>query len=111
MRNINNNAEFEQLIAGNKPVLLKFYADWCSDCKAVEPVLSELSNDYEGQIDFAKIDVEKHQDIAKKYNIRGIPAVFFLKNGEIKDQARGIQPKAALELKLKQLLAQQTNHG
>ena len=105
MKNINNNTEFEQLVAGNKPVLLKFYADWCSDCKAVEPLLEGLSNDYEGQIDFAKIDVEKHQDIAKMYNVRGIPAIFFLKNGKIMDQVRGIQPKAALELKLKQLFA------
>jgi thioredoxin len=105
MKNINDNTELELLIAGDKPLLLKFYADWCSDCKAVEPVLEGLSNNYEEKIEFAKIDVEKHQDIAKKYNVRGIPAIFFLKNGKIIDQARGIQAKEALELKLKQLLA------
>ena len=104
MKNINNYKEFEQLLAGNKPVLLKFYADWCSDCKAVAPVLHGLSNDYEAKIDFAKIDIEKHPDIAKAYNVRGIPAIFFLKNGKIEDQARGIQSKTAIEIKLNQLM-------
>lgn len=76
MKKINNYTEFEQIITGNKPVLLKFYADWCSDCKAVQPVLDQLSDDYEGQVDFIKVDIEKHQDISKEYNVKGIPAVF-----------------------------------
>ena len=104
MKMINDNDELEQLIAGSKPVLIKFYADWCGDCKAVQPVLDKLSEDYKGKIDFAKIDIEVHHDIAKQYNVRGIPALFFLKDGKIVDQARGVQHKAALEIKLNQLL-------
>lgn len=105
MKKINNITEFEQLIAASKPVLLKFYADWCSDCKAIQPILEGLTDEYGGQVDFAKIDIELLGDIAKQYSVKGIPAMFFLKNGEIVDQVKGVHPKALIKSKLDQLLA------
>ncbi len=105
MKVISNPAELQQLITGNSPVLLKFYADWCGDCKALQPVLDDLSKTYEGKIDFVKVNVETHQDLARQYQVKSIPALFFMKDSQIVDKARGVQPKRELEMKLTQLLA------
>lgn len=104
MKLIANNTEFEQFINSDRPVLLKFYANWCSDCKALQFVLEDLSETYEGKIEFVKIDVEAHQDLAEEYHVRSIPAMFFIKNSKIVDQAKGVRPKAELMKKLNQLL-------
>ncbi|MEO6684450.1 MAG: thioredoxin [Dyadobacter sp.] len=104
MKTINNVTEFEKVITGDKPLLLKFYADWCGDCKAIQPVLEDLSNTYQGKIDFVKVDVEAQHELASLYNVKGIPALFFIKDQKTVDQVKGVQPKAELEKRLNQLL-------
>lgn len=104
MKTINNLTEFEEVIAGDKPLVLKFDADWCADCKAIQPVLEDLSSTYQGKIDFVKINVEANQELASRYNVRGIPALFFIKDKITVSHSKGIQPKAELESRLNQLL-------
>ena len=104
MKTINNITEFEEAITGHKPLLLKFDADWCSDCKAIQPVLEDLSHTYQGKIDFIKVDVEANHELAHLYNVKGIPSLFFIKDKKTVDQTKGVQPKAELERRLNQLL-------
>ena len=67
-----NKEEFES-IKNNGIVLVDFYADWCGPCKMVAPVLEELSMEYEGQINFVKVNVDQEGDLAGEYGVMSIP--------------------------------------
>ena len=75
---LENESEFDELIKGR--VLVDFYADWCGPCKMFGPVFEEVSN--ESNINFVKVDVDKENDIARRYGVMTIPTVILFKNGE-----------------------------
>ena len=77
-------------------VLVDFWATWCGPCKAIAPVLDELSSEYEGKARIVKIDVDQNPNLAAQYGIRSIPTLFMFKNGEKVDATMGMQPKAQL---------------
>ena len=77
-------------------VLIDFWATWCGPCKAIAPVLDELSSEYEGKARIVKIDVDQNPNLAAQYGIRSIPTLFVFKNGEKVDATMGMQPKAQL---------------
>lgn len=70
-----NNNEWK--FQGTKPCIIDFYADWCGPCKVVAPILEELSNEYEGLIDFYKVDTDVEQELAVVFGIRSIPSILF----------------------------------
>lgn len=78
------------------PVLVDFWAGWCAPCKAIAPVLEDLSNEYAGKVKIVKVDVTACEDIAVKYNIRNIPALLMFKNGEVVAQQVGAAPRSKL---------------
>lgn len=90
----------ELVLRSDKLVLLDFFADWCSPCKMVSPVVEELHKAYKNVAVIAKIDAERNPKTAKKYGIRNIPALLFFKNGEIVDRQIGAVPKNTLIEKL-----------
>ena len=93
--NFENNKEWK--FEGDKPCIIDFYADWCGPCKAVAPVLEELSDDYEGKINIFKVDTEAEQELAAAFGIRSIPSMLFVpKDGE-PQMAQGALPKHQLE--------------
>ena len=63
---------------GKLPAIIDFYADWCGPCKAVAPVLEELSNEYAGRIDIYKIDTEREQELSSLFGIQSIPTFLFI---------------------------------
>ena len=79
------------------PVVVDFWAEWCGPCKQIGPALEEISKEYEGKIKVAKIDVDQHQNIAAQLGVRGIPALFIFKDGEVVSNRAGAAPKAALQ--------------
>lgn len=91
-----NKAEFEAL-KNNGVVLVDFYADWCSPCKMLAPVLEELSKEYGNQVTIMKVNVDQESELASEYGVMSIPNMFVLKNGEVVKQIVGYQPKAALK--------------
>ena len=63
---------------GDKPIVIDFYADWCAPCKMVATVIGEIAGDYEGRVDFYKVDTEVEVELASVFQIRSIPSLLFI---------------------------------
>lgn len=74
---------FQQIIQGDKPVLIDFYATWCSPCKAMSPIVESVGKEMQGQARVLKIDVDKNQALAQQYQIQAVPTFIIFKNGKI----------------------------
>ncbi len=72
---------FNTIIAGDVPVLVDFYADWCGPCKMLSPILKEVKSAMEENLKIIKIDVDKNQALAAKFQVRGVPTMILFKNG------------------------------
>ncbi len=76
--------------------LMDFYADWCGPCKIMDPVFAEIKKDYEGKIEFKKVDVESNSAEASKYGVMGIPTFVLLKDDKEVSRKIGAMPKDIL---------------
>ena len=101
-----NAASFEKAVLQSPvPVLVDFWAPWCGPCKMIAPVLDEIAREGEGKYRIAKVNVDEEQELAGRFQIRGIPALLFFGGGELKEQVAGVIGKQAMVNKL-QALAQ-----
>lgn len=76
--------------------LIDFYADWCGPCKIMAPIFEEIEKNYEGKVEFQKIDVEADQEMAAQYGIMSIPTFVILKDEKEVDRRTGAMPKEML---------------
>lgn len=76
--------KFGEIIKSEKPVLIDFFATWCGPRKMMGPILKELKNRIGDDVNVIKIDVDKNQRIALKYNVRGVPTLIIFQDGEVK---------------------------
>ena len=94
-----------EVLKNHLPVLVDFWAPWCGPCRIVGPALEKLSSEYTTKLKFTKLNVDDNQEIAAKYDVRGIPCIIFFKNGKELDRIIGAYPEAELRRKMDLILA------
>ncbi|TCI84616.1 thioredoxin [Tenacibaculum sp. M341] len=82
---------------GEIPAIIDFYADWCGPCKALAPVLEQLSNEYEGKVRIYKVDTEAERELSAMFGIRSIPSMLFCPVNEDPQMAHGALPKQQIQ--------------
>jgi thioredoxin 1 len=87
---VNDMESFNEIINGDTPVLVDFYADWCAPCRMMGPIMQQVSKEMVGKVRVIKVDVDKNEDVARKYQIRSIPTMILFKKGKLMWQGVGV---------------------
>ena len=85
------------VLKSDKLTVVDFWAEWCGPCKALGPIVDQLSTEYAGKVNVGKLDVDSNPDVSMKYGIRSIPTILFVKGGQVVDKVVGAVPKAQLQ--------------
>ncbi len=101
-----SDSNFEsEVVNSDVPVLIDFWAPWCGPCRAIAPIVEEISSTYEGKIKVGKMNVDENQATTMKFGIRSIPTLIMFKDGEAIDQIIGAVPKGEIERVVEKSLA------
>lgn len=87
---------FQELIEGDTPVLVDFFADWCGPCKMMQPILEDTSKQLAGKVKILKVDVDKNPLAASRFQVRGVPTLILFSKGEIVWRQSGVVPAPQL---------------
>ena len=88
------------VLKSDKLTIVDFWAEWCGPCRAIGPVIEELSKDYAGKVNIGKVNVDENPNLSINYGITSIPAVLFIKNGQVVDKQVGAAPKGVFDKKI-----------
>ncbi|TAM98228.1 MAG: thioredoxin [Chitinophagaceae bacterium] len=88
------------VLESEKLSVVDFWAEWCGPCRAIGPVVEELSKDYAGKVNVGKVNVDQNPQVSMQYGITSIPAILFIKGGKVVDKQIGAVPKSVLEKKI-----------
>jgi thioredoxin 1 len=93
-----------EVLKSAQPILIDFWAPWCGPCRMVEPVLKKLSEKYQGQVKFCRMNVDENPKTPAQYRVMSIPNILFMKNGKVLDTHIGSAPEAVLVPKVDALI-------
>ena len=82
-----------EVLSSNKLSVIDFWAEWCGPCRAIGPIVEELSKEYSGKVNVGKVNVDHNPQLSMNYGITSIPAILFVKGGKVVDKLVGAQPK------------------
>jgi thioredoxin 1 len=99
-----DNSNFDALAAGEKLVVIDFWAPWCGPCRMLTPIIDEVAAEYEGRAIIGKCDTDSNNEIAAQFGVRNIPMLVFLKAGEVKEVHVGVIKKPDLVEKIEKFL-------
>jgi len=100
MKSIKSNKQFNNLVKSGKPFVIDFYADWCGPCQTLLPTVDKLSKEFEGKVEILKANVDDQRDLASKFKVKSIPAIFFMKENKILDSVIGVASESTLRKKV-----------
>ena len=86
-----------EVLKSDKPVLVDFFATWCGPCQMLMPIIEELSEEYDGKVKIATLDIDENQELAQKYQVSSVPSLVIFKDGEEVERMMGLQPKEILK--------------
>ena len=93
-----------EVLSNDKLTVVDFLAELCGHCRAISPVIEELSKEYDGKVNIGKVNVDENPQVSMNYGITSIPAILFIKNGQVVDKLVGAQPKGNFVKKIEQHL-------
>lgn len=104
MAKIVTEENINEILGGDKPAMLDFWAPWCGPCRMMLPVIEEMTTEFEGKAVICKVNCDEQGELATKYSIRSIPSFVFIKNGEVVETVLGAVSKKTLVEKLNKLI-------
>ena len=95
------DANFQTTVMeSNKLTVIDFWAEWCGPCRAIRPVIEELATEYAGKVNIGKVNVDVNPTLSMNFGITSIPAILFVKGGQVVDKQIGAVPKSVLDKKI-----------
>ena len=104
LKEVNDAMYQEEVLDEKQPVLVDFWAPWCSYCNKLTPVLEEISSELADKLKIVKINVDENRSLAQRYDIKGLPTMMLVKDGEAAEKIVGFLPKASILGKIEPLL-------
>ena len=90
----------KEVLESTEPVLIDFWAEWCTPCKMIGPLVDQIADEYKGRVRVGKLDADANPDVLMRYNVMGIPTLMLFKGGEAVERITGYQPKEKITSKL-----------
>ena len=96
VKEIDINSFQAEVIKSDKITVVDFFADWCGPCRKLSPIMEEVEQEFSEKAKFTKINTDNNIDLAKEYQISGIPTLLLFKNGELVERMVGLMPKSSI---------------